>query len=194
MYTVAENQEISRSIYQSEDFYRASFYETLDSRMTISSIVKDCMYWSFQKQQMKNENFHNVQFFENTKALSNQNDVLQTKLPVYFNDNKNKLLSILEEIKKADNFDFDQIENHINILIANISELNFNDIHLEITKSNLIKFTTLFGEDKILIVSKDFTTNDNEIIYSYFINSQMIATDVFEISSFIKKFKEYLSL
>ena len=33
-----------------------------------------------------------------------------------------------------------------------------------------------------------------DIIYSYFINKQLIASDVSEIKIFINKFKEYLSL
>lgn len=195
MSTVAENQEISRSVYTSEDIFRASFYETLDSR-TISSLdlLKDTMHWNFIQKRRKLDSSRNFHSNENSQDLSNQNDVLKSKLPVYFNANKDKILSIINETKQKYDFDFNKIENHINILTDNISELNFNDIYVEITKSNLIKFTTLFGEDKILIISKDFTTNDNDIIYSYFINSQMIAADVFEISSFIKKFKEYISL
>ena len=47
---------------------------------------------------------------------------------------------------------------------------------------------------KILIISKDVLKTDTDIIYSYFINKQLIASDVSEIKIFINKFKEYLSL
>lgn len=80
------------------------------------------------------------------------------------------------------------------MLSDNISELNFNDIHLEITKSDIIKFTAVFDINKILILSKDVSDVDTDIIYSYFINRQLIASDVADISLFTKKFKEYLSL
>lgn len=199
---IAEKQEISRSAFTSEDIIRASFYESLNSR-TISSIdiSQDLTHWNFISKKRNLERFRKYKTYEyaetissKNESLSNQNDVLKIKLPIYFGENKNKILSIFNEIKFKNKFDLGQIEKHFNVLTDNISELKFNDIYLEITKSNLIKFTTLFGEDKILVISKDFTIDNNDVIYSYFINSQMIATDVFEISSFFKKFKEYISL
>ena len=51
-----------------------------------------------------------------------------------------------------------------------------------------------FDINKILILSKDVSDVDTDIIYSYFINRQLIASDVADISLFTKKFKEYLSL
>ena len=86
------------------------------------------------------------------------------------------------------------IEKNYILLRDNISELNFNDIHLEITKSNLIRFSTVFGDNKILIISKDVSDNDTDIIYSYFINRKLIASDVSDISIFTQKFNEYLCL
>lgn len=196
MYTVAENQqEISRSTLISEDVLRANYYENLDSR-TISSLgfSKEIMLWNFVNSKRRFENSIDIQKKEYDSALSNHTNVLKSKLPIYFTKNKDKILSFCDEFEKKHAVHWNLINKHIDVLSDNISELNFNDIYLEITKSNLIKFTTLFDKDKILIISKDFTTDDNDIVFSYFINNQMIATDVFEISSFVKKFKEYISL
>lgn len=195
MYPMVENQEISKSVFVSEDISRANYYETLNTRTysSLDNFGANALYLNF----IKKRNFQtpcDVRKSEYADVLSNQNDVLKIELPVYFSENRNKIISNYKEITQKGNFDLDQIEKHLNILTDNISELNFKDIYLEITKSNLIKFSTLFDDNKILIISKDFTEDNNDVVFSYFINSQMIATDVFEISTFIKKFKKYISL
>lgn len=195
MYPMVENQEISKSVFVSEDISRANYYETLNTRTysSLDNFGANALYLNF----IKKRNFQtpcDVRKSDYADVLSNQNDVLKIELPVYFSENKNKIISNYKEITQKGNFDLDQIEKHLNILTDNISELNFKDIYLEITKSNLIKFSTLFDDNKVLIISKDFTEDNNDVVFSYFINSQMIATDVFEISTFIKKFKKYISL
>ena len=97
-------------------------------------------------------------------------------------------------IKENKNIISEDIDRNVKLISDNISELEFQDIHLEITKSNIIKFTTVFDNNKILIISKDVSDTDTDIIYSYFINRQLIASDVADISIFTKKFKEYLCL
>jgi len=112
----------------------------------------------------------------------------------YYSKN-NLLISNLYNILKGNkNIISEDIDRNVQLISDNISELEFQDIHLEITKSDIIKFTTVFDNNKILIISKNVSDTDTDIIYSYFINRQLIASDVSDISIFIQKFKEYICL
>lgn len=195
MVVPADNQEIHRTILSFDEMLNQQFYENQNSRTTssIDYFSNEMIYLNFKK----SNNYIQVSAEHIEQDLSNQTETKIIKLPFYFNENKNKLNNLYQNIISKKGFSKDKIEtiekNYI-LLSDNISELNFNDIHLEITKSNLIKFTTVFDDNKILIISKDVSDNDTDIIYSYFINRKLIASDVSDISIFTQKFKEYLCL
>lgn len=111
----------------------------------------------------------------------------------YSSENKDKINNLYKKLKAKKHIS-ELVDNCFNLISNSISELNFYDIHLEITKANLIKITTLYDDNKILIMSKEVSETGTDIIYSYFINKQLIASDVAEIKEFTEKFKEYLSL
>ena len=195
MVVSTDNQEIHRTILSFDEMLNQQFYENQNSRTTssIDYFSNEMIYLNFKK----SNNYIQVSAEYIDQDLSNQTETKIIKLPFYFNENKNKLNNLYQNIISKNGFSKDKIEtiekNYI-LLSDNISELNFNDIHLEITKSDLIKFTTVFDDNKILIISKDLSDNDTDIIYSYFINRQLIASDVTEIKHFTEKFKEYLYL
>lgn len=153
-------------------------YDTLENNVgpTVEDFLFNCEYYQLQS------NF-----------LSNQTELEKIELPIYFNENKLKINNLYKQLKAKKNTT-ELVDNCFNLISNSISELNFCDIHLEITKANLIKITTLYDDNKILIMSKEVSENDTDIIYSYFINKQLIASDVAEIKEFTEKFKEYLSL
>jgi hypothetical protein len=133
--------------------------------------------------------------FNNSETLTfnlipTQNDVSNSKLPIYFWSNIEKMSSIINK----QNINNEQVQKKLNNLINNLSELKFDDVYLEITKTDLIKFSILLNDNKILIISKDISDETNLILYSFFINSQMIASNVCEIAPFVKKFKEFMVL
>ena len=195
MVVPADNQEIHRTILSFDEMLNQQFYENQNSRTksSIDYFSNEMIYLNFKK----SNNYIQVSAEYIDQDLSNQTETKIIKLPFYFNENKNKLNKLYQNIISKKGFFKDKIEiiekNYI-ILRDNISELNFNDIHLEITKSNLIRFSTVFGDNKILIISKDVSDNDTDIIYSYFINRKLIASDVSDISIFTQKFNEYLCL
>lgn len=195
MVVSTDNQEIHRTILSFDEMLNQQFYESQNSRTTssIDYFSNEMIYLNFKK----SNNYIQVSAEYIDQDLSNQTETKIIKLPLYFNENKNKLNNLYQNILSKNGFSKDKIEtiekNYI-LLSDNISELNFNDIHLEITKSDVIKFTTVFDDNKILIISKDVSDNDTDIIYSYFINRQLIASDVTEIKHFTEKFKEYLCL
>lgn len=191
-----DNQEIHRTHLSFDEIYNQKFYEIQNSRTSSSldNLTGEILYLNFKNK--KNNQFQYVT--EKVKNdISQQIETIIVDLPIYYNENKQKLNSLYQSILRKKDFSTLQVENiekNYLLLSDNISELNFNDIHLEITNSDIIKFTAVFDINKILILSKDVSDLDTDIIYSYFINRQLIASDVADISLFTKKFKEYLSL
>jgi hypothetical protein len=191
-----DNQEIHRTHLSFDEIYNQKFYEIQNSRTTSSldNLTGEILYLNF-----KNKKNNQIQYVTDKvkNDISQQIETIIVDLPIYYNENKQKLNILYQNIlskKEFSTVEVENIEKNFLLLSDNISELNFNDIHLEITKSDIIKFTAVFDINKILILSKDVSDVDTDIIYSYFINRQLIASDVADISLFTKKFKEYLSL
>ena len=191
-----DNQEIHRTHLSFDEIYNQKFYEIQNSRTTSSldNLTGEILYLN-----VKNKKNNQIQYFTDKvkNDISQQIETIIVDLPIYYNENKQKLNILYQNIlskKEFSTVEVENIEKNFLLLSDNISELNFNDIHLEITKSDIIKFTAVFDINKILILSKDVSDVDTDIIYSYFINRQLIASDVADISLFTKKFKEYLSL
>lgn len=193
MAITAENQEIHRTFSSMDEVYNQRFYETQNSRTTSSLdlLKEEQLYLNFQ---VKKSQLKYFKRFSLNVNLSNESQIEKYKLPEYYSKNNLLIGNLFNTIKENKNIISEDIDRNVKLISDNISELEFQDIHLEITKSNIIKFTTVFDNNKILIISKDVSDTDTDIIYSYFINRQLIASDVADISIFTKKFKEYLCL
>jgi hypothetical protein len=124
------------------------------------------------------------------------------RLPEYFEENLIKLNLFYENILSNNDDDsrylkMENIQEIKDNLYQSIAEINFIDFNIEITKSNLLKTTLLIDNDRLLIISKNIDEeflNDNDIVYSYFVNKELIASDVENIKIFTEKFVDYLSL
>ena len=192
--TPIDNQEIHRTVISFGEIQSQRFYEVQNSRTTSSTDLysSEMIYWNFIKKQ-ELDTILSLKKIGINENLSNQTELEKIELPIYFNENKLKINNLYKELKAKKNTT-ELVDNCFNLISNSISELNFYDIHLEITKANLIKITTLYDDNKILIMSKEVSESDTDIIYSYFINKQLIASDVAEIKEFTEKFKKYLSL
>jgi hypothetical protein len=194
MPTTIENQEIHRTFSSLDEVYNQRFYETQNSRTTSSLDLfnPDKVYLNF-----KHGKPNHLKLKEKKSLsilLSNENQIKKYTLPEHFYKNNELINNLYNIIKTNKNIQSTDIDRNVQLVSDYISELEFKDIHLEITKSDIIKFTTVFDDNKILIISKDVSDTDTDIIYSYFINRQLIASDVADISIFTEKFKEYLCL
>jgi hypothetical protein len=194
MPTTIENQEIHRTFSSMDEVYNQRFYETQNARTTSSLDLfnEEQLFLNFKVEKTNRlkylkKNLINV-------ILSNESQIEKYKLPEHYSKNNLLISELYNTLKANKNIISEDIDRNVQLITDNISELEFKDIHLEITKTDLVKFTTIFDENKILIISKCASDTDNNIIYSYFINRQLIATDVADISIFIQKFKEYLCL
>lgn len=80
---------------------------------------------------------------------------------------------------------------------SKIAELDFLDSAVEITRNDSIKFTLVFPGDKMLMISVPFAFLDEsskEIIYSFFVNRELISTNAMELSAFVEGFNKYLQM
>lgn len=191
-----ENNEIHRTVLTFEEVLNQTYYESHNSRTysSFDSYSEEVLCLNFKKKlKLKSDNLKNITNTYISEVLSNQRDLEKIDLPIYYSDNKSRLNELYMKLMAKRNVN-QLINDSFVLLCDNISEINFSDVHLEITKANLIKITALIDNNKILIISKDVSKMDTDIIYSYFINKQLIASDVSEIKIFINKFKEYLSL
>jgi hypothetical protein len=125
------------------------------------------------------------------------------ELPDYYNRNLKLLRNIFsEEYKKIGKnliLCKEPIFNIFDLICRNLSELDFEEGTVELTDANNIKFTLIFPDNKVLMVSKSilpghFNFNNDDIIFSLFVNKKLIASDVSEISFFIEGFKKYLAM
>lgn len=78
-------------------------------------------------------------------------------------------------------------------------KLHFLNCAVEINSNQSMKFTLSFDNDRLLMITKysDSETMDiakGQIIYSFFINRKLIASDVANLEVFTKNFKGYISL
>lgn len=158
-------------------------------KLGIPGLKEECKIKAINILNMKDK----IEYLINV-TLSNESQIEKYKLPEYYSKNNVLINNLYNTLKENKNIISEDIDRNVQLISDNISELEFRDIHLEITKSEVIKFTTVFDDNKILIISKDVSDTDTDIIYSYFINRQLIASDVADISIFTKKFKEYLCL
>jgi hypothetical protein len=134
---------------------------------------------------------------------SGQLGLVHEDVPSYFEKN-------LKVIKEAFSKEFllksKMLRNSANLIseVSNkifkyIAEIDFETGTVEITNSNSIKFTLLFPDNRLLLITKSifpekFDFNSDEVIFSFFINRKLVASDVSEIPVLTKGFKEYLAM
>jgi len=134
---------------------------------------------------------------------SGQASIVQETLPTYF---ENNLQHIKDSFSKELSLKKDSIKDSLSLITETfdriskfISELNFEFGNVEIINSNKLKFTLLFPGKKLLLITKsifperiDFSSD--EVIFSFFINRKLIASDVSEFPVLTKGFKKYLAM
>lgn len=134
--------------------------------------------------------------------ITKQENLFSTLLPSYYSKNMRLLeTSFKKEISKySHNFTLPnkKVQTIFTEAATIISELPFDKGIVEITASDSIKFTLVFPGNRLLLISKPFEPIDDlredEIIFSYFVNHELIMSNASEISKFVEGFKEFLSL
>jgi hypothetical protein len=135
--------------------------------------------------------------------FSGQASILTESLPSYFESN---LQGIKDSFSKELSMKKESIKTSLNLITETfdriskfISELNFEFGNVEIINSDYLKFTLLFPEKKLLLITKSIFPDrmdfgSDEVIFSFFINRKLVASDVSEFPILTKGFKKYFAM
>lgn len=158
-------------------------------------------YWNMVLTDLNNLNKKAIEV--KLSDSSGQLNLVREELPSYFEHN---LQIIKDALSKEFLLKRDVLKNSASLITETfnriskyIAELEFETGTVEITNSNSIKFTLLFPEKRLLLITKSifpekFDFNNDEVIFSLFINRKLVASDVSEIPVFTKGFKKYLAM
>jgi len=129
-----------------------------------------------------------------------EGNVSTSSLPAWYSNNIEKLkLDInnaasekLDWYKKNESKLKSKLDTTANLL----AELPFIKSNIELTQSENIKYTLLFPDDKLLLITQSLGSiedlNDDEILFSFFVNRELIMSNVTETSLLVKGFSGYL--
>lgn len=101
---------------------------------------------------------------------------------------------------KNKNYSISKIsENIFSSVSRRLYKLPFEKCAVEISSDESMKFTLSFSNDRLLMITKSNNFEDmgmarDQVIYSFFINRKLIASDVTNLETFTKNFKGYISL
>jgi len=76
-----------------------------------------------------------------------------------------------------------------------IAQLDFDKVVIEGINNKGFRFTLGFSNGRMLLIDKNFNYDvfdKNEIIFSFFVNRELIASNAADINEFIPSFKKYL--
>lgn len=148
--------------------------------------------------------FNNAKYYFITPTDSSiMSWTIQNKLPEYFDQNFDLLQGIFDKeykklhqnLKVSKGVIFKVFEN----ICRYVAQLEFKNGTVELTSNCNIKFTLVFAENKVLMVTKylkpeNLRFKEGDIVFSLFVNKKLIASDVSEISYFVSGFKKYLAM
>lgn len=113
-------------------------------------------------------------------------DKIQNRYSLEFKKYKHYISTDLVEAKKT----FDLISDQL-------ARIDFNDILVELSPLNSVKFKIKLDDEKMLIVTKPFheisEMGDNDVLYSFFIKRERIISDTIRINDLADGFLKYLS-
>ena len=159
------------------------------------------------KKQISPQSFvylYNCREFEILKegGITNQIDFKKISLPPFYYENYENLeISFTKELYRFRHHLL-LTEKEVKLKFKNISsiisELPFEKSTVELTKSNGLKFTLLFPKNKLLLITKALgnveNLKDNEIVFSLFINRELIMSNVSDDTNFMEGFQRYLNM
>ena len=165
---------------------RRDHLRKFDHLKSTEGITKILNYSNFSGE---NESIEHTNSFKQDNHFSflHEGNVL-----VIFGENSEKRFYI-ENIKK------EIFADSLNKLKNDLAHLSFEDIAIEFVRSESIHFTLSFNDNKLLMIDKFVNPavhdlGENQVFYSFFINRNLISSNVVEISDFVKKFQSYITL
>jgi len=91
-----------------------------------------------------------------------------------------------------------ELLKQFNDVAEKLAQLKFIKAVVEFLKDDGFKFTLLFDDDKMVMVSKPIfgveDLNESQIVFSYFVSRKFVASHAVELQEFVEKFKEFLEV
>ena len=153
---------------------------------------------------LKHDPFVNLSFLNGTYIEFSTDNTLpsieHSVLPAHYSKNFQVLKSLFDkEYQKGKALqDASVIKTKFYETASFLSELPFERAAVEIPGSSSIRFTLKFNDDKLLLISKALESvedlQEDEIIFSFFINRELIISNAASISTFVEGFKELLDM
>jgi hypothetical protein len=105
---------------------------------------------------------------------------------------KKEILRLKNKVSESSGHIFSQVSRKL-------YKLPFQNCAVEINSDESMKFTLSFANDRLLMVTKynkpeEMNIGKDQIMYSFFINRKLIASDVANLEVFTKNFKGYISI
>ena len=105
----------------------------------------------------------------------------------------------VNRVKNKNNKAIEISEHIFSYVSKRLYKLPFQNCAVEISSDESMKFTLSFSNDRLLMITKSNNFEDlgiakDQVIYSFFINRKLIASDVANLEIFTKNFKGYISL
>jgi len=105
----------------------------------------------------------------------------------------------VQRIKDNNHMVLDSVVKTFSYVSRKLYKLPIQNCAVEINSNETMKFTLLFSNDRLVMLTKKINidgdvTSKDQIMYSFFINRKLIASDVTNLKVFTKNFKEYVSI
>lgn len=158
--------------YRLPEFYDEPLYNPQKER--ISKKVENPTYEAYDLLQPYSTEFQMIKRYE---FLSEKVQVEYSKNRTYLDINEAEFSSITD------------------LLVENISKINYKKISVEISPINEIKFKTFLNDDLLLIITKPFERIKQErsmVFYSVFINKKSVLNDFKNIEELVEGINQFI--
>ncbi|WP_264552761.1 hypothetical protein [Flavobacterium sp. N2038] len=181
---------------------RRDHLKRIDHLMSTEGITKILNYSNFSGE---NESIEHTNSFKQDNHFSffHKGNIFvifgkNSEKKIYFENIKKIDVKIQEEIQLS-SINKEIFADSLSKLQNDLAHLSFNDIAVEFVDNESIHFALNFDGEKLLMIDKFINPalhglNENQIFYSFFINRNLISSNVVEISDFVKKFQSYITL
>ena len=88
-------------------------------------------------------------------------------------------------------------KKQIELISNELAKINFENILVELSPLNSVKFKVKLDSEKMLIITRPFVEisemDNDDVIFSYFINRECIISDAIKLTKLVEGFSKYLS-
>lgn len=153
---------------------------------------------SFKKDLTIVRRVYDVTFISNWDHTNQENSLSTSEvnsMSLLIGSYKKEIFRLKKKVSKS----FDPSGVIFSQVSKKLYKLPFQNCAIEINSDESMKFTLSFANDKLLMITtynkpEKLGIAKDQIMYSFFINRKLIASDVADLEVFTKNFKRYISI